>query len=163
GGTPLLLKNLTVKVYMGLAQFTAQTDDNGVATVTVAQGQQGNVCLTLDNSTLTVIDMFTAREVCVGTLAPTSSPMTVTIATTDKYANLLAAITDANDYLTTVMGMDMGKVSVLTGWESSVDTFFHDRTAFTPCLGRLPNLVLDTIIPGLSDIAEFFAGFDIIM
>ena len=46
-------------------------------------------------------------------------------------------MTDAADYLQTVMGVNMSKVSVLTGWQSSLVTAVNGGLSFTPCMATI--------------------------
>src|SRR5262249_47759676 len=121
---------------------------------------------------LALLDPFAARRVCIGHFSATSSAATVAISTGDRYANLLAAMTDAGDYLAAVMGFDMPKISVLTGWQSAKLSAVNGVLSFTSCLGRLPNLVeslvalgasADPVVGVLLEIAEFVSAYDIVM
>lgn len=168
-GAPLVLRNLTVRGYQGLAEFTAMTDDNGYATLHVAKNRSGKVCVDLENPQVQIIDTFITRRVCVGSFSATSSAMTVQIATNDKYANELATMTDAADYFQTVMGLGMPQVTVLTGWQSALLTSINGGRSFTPCMGRMPNLTVNLVAyvglvpPVFAEIAEFLTAYDIVM
>jgi hypothetical protein len=169
-GAPLVLRSLPVKVYQGVAEFAGRSDDQGRATVTVAKNLPGKVCVELDGPRVRIVDTFVEREICIGTFAATSTPRTVVVETRDPWANQLAAMTDAAQYLDTVMAFDMPKLSVLTGWQSSLLTSTNGGRSFTPCMGRMPNLAADLALaasPGLiallGEIGEFFTAYDIIL
>jgi len=172
-GAPLVLKNLPVRVYQGVAEFTATTDANGVATLHVAKNHDGKVCVDLQNDRVTLIDTFVARRVCIGSFPGTSSATTVPIVTSDRYANVLATMTDAADYLHAVMNVDMAPISVLTGWQSSILTGPNGGLSFTPCMGRMPNLtaniaiyssaIVSPLLTLLGEVSEFLNSYDIIL
>jgi hypothetical protein len=173
-GAPLTLKGLKVRVYQGVAEFTGTTDAGGVATVEVAKHLEAKACVDLENNRAVIIDTFTDRRICFNQrIAGTGVPVTVTLATNDKYANLLATITDAADYMFMVMNHTVSRVTVLTGWQSAILTSLNNGRSFAPCMGRLPNLAANLLIYAgsaahpvitiIGEILEFLAAYDIVM
>jgi hypothetical protein len=173
-GAPLVLKHLPIKIYQGVSLFTGTTNASGFATVEIAKNSEAKVCIDLENDRIEIIDSFTERRICVDQRIPgTATPITVTLTTADKHANLLATMTDAADYLAQVMDFDMPKVAVLTGWQSSLVNLVNSGRSFAPCMGRMPNLpanlaiysgaVVSSYITLLGEIAEFFTAYDIVM
>jgi hypothetical protein len=173
GGKPLVLKDLRVRAYQGVAEFTALSDDNGVATLHVAKGKGGKICIDLENRLVKIVETFTTRRVCIGKFSDEDSKRTVPlpIPTDDRFANQLAAMTDAAEYLHDVMGVSMSPVTVLTGVQSDVLTFLKDHS-YTPCMGRMPNLTANiaawsaaatVLAPVVAEFLEFLNSYDIIL
>lgn len=172
-GAPLKLSGIKVRVYQGnFSEFTGTTDATGSVTITLLGGLAGRVYIDLANDHVDLINSFSTRKTRIGTFPALGSQSSVFVVTNDKWANELLAMTDAHDYVKTVLGYDVDKVSVLTGWNSTLFTGTVDHS-FTPCLGRFPNLSADLvdgwlpnlvpIVPVLNEIAEFTLGSDIVM
>jgi len=86
-GAPLVLKNLPVKVYQGVAEFAATSDAQGVAKVTVAKNLSGKICIELDSPRVRIVDTFVEREVCVGTFSAPGASTRLVVPTSDAWAN----------------------------------------------------------------------------
>lgn len=167
-GTPLKLSHVTLKVYQGhFAEYSDTTDSNGTAHLTLLSHLGGKVCVMLDNNHVVLIDSILPREVCIGNFGPLGSQNSVELQTDDWYVNELLAMTDAHDYVKTVMGHDVDKISVLTGWVSNRFTQFNDGRSFAPCLGRFPNIAaglnLNPAGALLNEITQFIMSYDIVM
>lgn len=170
-GVPLKLRHVTVRVRQGhVSEFTGTTDDNGDVTLTLLSGLAVHVYVALDDGHAVLVDNFMTRQERLGDYPALGSQSSLFVTTDNQYVNTLLALADAHDYVQTVLGHDVAKISVLTGWQSSVFTL-QDRS-FTPCLGRFPNVVTDipgglsipnAILSTLSDIAAFTLGTDIVL
>ena len=164
----ILLKNLRVKVYQGFAGFYGTTNANGTVQIKVAKGRSGRVCIELSNQFVEFLDIFTEREVCVGTVPAISADAARTIDVTDNYVNSFMQMTDAAEYVERLTGQRMSRVTVMTG--SLANMFTTEARSFAPCLGRWPNLSINTVAYALpviatvaAEIAEFMLSVDIVL
>src|SRR5262249_54797621 len=134
------------------------------------ENADGKVCVDVDNDRVKIVDTFTARRTCIGHFSGAGGGQTITIVTNDPHLNAMAAMTDAGDYLQTVMNFNMSQISVLTGIQSSILTFANGHASFTPCMGQMPNIFDDLVLaisPSfvfvLGEFAEFFVSYDIVL
>ena len=85
---------------------------------------------------------------CIHTEPGVTGDKAIDVAIDDPYISMLAAMTDAAQYMRTVGDYEMSKMRVLVGpWANTVST---SGRAFAGCMGRTPNLVLGGLADALS-------------
>jgi hypothetical protein len=171
-GQPLYLKGMTVRIRQGLASFTGKTDEFGRVNIKIARGSNSTVCIEAENKYVMLTEFLLEKLVCVENLGKFSHDAQRTVQVKHPYFNVLAQMTDTADYLDKVVAYKMDKITVLVGsWATRIAVV--DDRAFTPCMGRMPNLILGgggdilgAMIPfGLiaSATAEFLYSVDIVL
>ena len=170
-GNMLRLKKVKVRVRQGLASFSGTTDDYGRVTIKVAKGHEMQVCIETENDKVKLTEFISSKLICVETLPATNYSTYRPINVQHEYFSMLASMTDAADYLKQVGNYSMSKITVLVGTWANRASF--DGPAFTPCMGRVPNLMLGGTLdlmtaawpPALvaSAVVEFLYSVDIVM
>lgn len=178
--TPLTLAGVRVRARQGLASFSATTDAAGQVTLSVAKNAATTICVDLENDTVKLTGFANADTICPWDLGKLTADRTETLQATHPRLNVLAQITDVAEYLRTVAHYEMPKITVLIGWWANLLAVDDDR-AFAPCLGRMPNLTLNTATAGMAvalasiyaplgigaevaaELAEFFLSVDIVL
>lgn len=170
-GQELMLKGINVHVRQGLAAFIDKTDAQGRVTLEVAKNANTEICLQAENRYLKLTEFLGRTVVCLRDIGKLSTDTSATILVKHEYFNVLAQMTDAAEYLKTVAGHDMDKITVLVG--DLADNVALAGRAFTPCMGRRPNLVTGTLSDALlaifpllgsqSVLAEFMLSVDIVL
>jgi hypothetical protein len=168
---PLLLRNTRVQLSQGLALFKGDTDSSGVARIKVAKGWSGKICLELENNRVSFTGGWAESTACVGNFSATNSDRTIDVPVSHNLVNAFATMTDAADYVETVMGYGMPRVKVLVGW--AADKAGGGDQSFAPCLGMAPVLLsglldlgLGALLPPLdlaAALAEAFYSVDIML
>lgn len=164
-GHELMAAGMKVHVRQGLAAFFATTGAEGDVTLPVAKDRNTRICLQAENRVAKLTEFIGRTVVCFDNIGKLSGDRSVTVNVKHHYFNVLAQMTDAADYVQTVLGNKMGKISVLVG--ATADKIAVEG-AFTPCMGRLPGAIglITDLIPGLNLIAahaEFFMSVDMVM
>jgi hypothetical protein len=166
------LSGLRVQASQGLALFKGETDAAGVVKIKVAKGWSGKICLELENSRVSFTAGWAEAMACVGDFPSLSSDRTIDMDVNHARANAFVVMTDAADYVKTVLGYSMPKVKVLVGWAAG-KAGGEQGQSFAPCLGMAPALSTSVIDAGLyvlfpplviaSSLAEAFYSVDIIL
>lgn len=170
-GQPLYLAGVKVRVRQGLASFSGTTNAVGMLSLQVAKNSATTVCVETENDFVKLIEFLLTNTVCVKDLGELTSNRSEVIAVKHAYFNVLAQMTDVADYLHTVAGYTMNKITVLVGsWANRLA--LSDR-AFAPCMGRMPNLIvgggadlLGFLLPAgvvTAAVAEFLYAVDIVL
>jgi hypothetical protein len=169
---PLILRNTRVQLSQGLALFKGDTDGAGIARIKVAKGWSGKICLELENSRVSFTGGWAESTACVGNFASTQSDQTIDVPVTHSLVNAFATMTDAAEYVHTVMGYGMPRVKVLVGWAAE-HSGGEEGQSFAPCLGMAPVLLSGLLDLGLAALmpvvgvgaalAEAFYSVDIIL
>jgi hypothetical protein len=144
-------------------RFEGTVGADGKATMSVRKGKAISLCMDMENEAATLNDYFTRMELC-GFQSDIESPngtpktsfdhdTTVTLELQNKYANVMAQLSDGYDYLKTVAGYTPHKLSALAGpIANTIGKLSHGR-AMTPCLD-FPNVALDGLNATLISAAE---------
>lgn len=169
-GEALTLPKVRIHVRQGLAAFIGHTDSGGVFRKTILEGVSTQVCVETESEAVEITEFLTEEVVCVAELGKLSGTVTRDIDVRHRYLNVLAAMTDAHDYVEQVMGHDMPKITVLVG--NIADTIAVAGRSFAPCMGRVPgaigfaaDLAALAFPPALiaSGFAEFAYAVDIVL
>lgn len=177
---PLLLAGVRVRARQGLASFSATTDAAGQVTLSVAKNANTTICVDLENDKVILTGFAWTDTVCPWHIGKVTANRTETLQAAHPRLNVLAQITDTAEYLRMVAHYNMPKITVLIGGWANLLAVDNDR-AFAPCLGRMPNLMLNTATGGmavalasiypplgigaeiLAELAEFFFAVDIVL
>jgi hypothetical protein len=170
-GEVLVLDNVRIQVRQGIAAFYGHTDSEGRFHKTVLSGVDTRVCVETENHVAELTEFLTEEVVCVADLGELAGTVSFDLDVRDPYLNLLAQMTDAHDYVETVWGHPMPKITVLVG--EIADTISLTGRSFSPCMGRMPSAIgvgLDVLLglidPGLlfvSGFIEFNYAVDIVL
>ena len=173
-GAELKLADVRVEVRQGLAGFYGQTDENGFVHLIVAKDSNTKVCVQVENDTAEITEYLLEKTVCLKNLGKLGGNRSETIDARHDYLNALAAMTDAREYMSQVVGITMPKITVLVGEQA--DGLAAAGRSFAPCMGRVPSLIgLGTDLLGLlgslvnpaflvtTTAIEFFYSVDIVL
>jgi hypothetical protein len=169
---PLVLRNTRVQLTQGLALFKGDTDASGVARIKVAKGWNGKICLELENNRVSFTNGWAESTQCVRSFSATNADQTIDVPVNNNMVNAFATMTDASEYVQTVMGYGMPRVKVLVGWAAE-HSGGEEGQSFSPCLGMSPvvlsgllDLGLTALFPPVelaAALAEAFYSVDIIL
>jgi hypothetical protein len=138
-GRELKLAGVKVEVRQGLASFFEHTDVNGHVRLEVAKNSDTKVCVKLENDVVEITEFLIETTVCVRRIGELAGDTSVTIDVREDYVNALVAMTDAREYLRTVVGHTMPKLTVLVGGNAML--LSPTGRSFAPCMGRVPSLL----------------------
>lgn len=151
-GAPVVPHGARVHVRQGLAAFFGTIDENGRARIEVAKGQATKVCIETKNDAAVVTKFLGDFVVCVADLGTLSLDSYRLVRVRDEHINVLAQVTDAYDYVRTVLGHSMARATILVG--DTADLVSTNGRSFAPCMGRSPNFFISA---GQGVLAAVFA------
>jgi hypothetical protein len=156
-GEELKLAGVEVEVRQGMAGFYEKTDANGFVSLKVAKNSDTKVCIKLENDAVEITEFLIETTKCVQGLGSLASNTTTTIDVREDYVNVLASMTDARKWLSTVASRSMPKLTVLVGGNAML--LSPTGRSFAPCMGQLPStLGLLTDLLGLINPAALIVG-----
>jgi hypothetical protein len=165
-GRRLPLPGVGVHVRQGVAMFSGTTDAAGRVTLTLFDDKEGQICIDLSNDTAKLTELLTDKTICPGKIADFGDRSFWEIGVGHRYANVLAAMSDADAWVKNAIGYDMPKLTVLVGWLA--DWLTVDNRSMTPCLGRAPHdtsylgeILFNFVVPYSGTIADFLYAVDI--
>lgn len=141
-GSPLTLHDVEVLAQMEVGTQRARTNAAGVARVDVANGASVTFCVRANNFAVQVDEGFEATQACSFrlsggvTIANAVDGAAITLVVADPVWNIVAQMTDANQYAERVMGHRVShRAGVLIGAFADLFGSFNNNRAFALCGG----------------------------
>ncbi|MGI9430788.1 MAG: hypothetical protein ACR2PQ_01155, partial [Myxococcota bacterium] len=166
-GRELRPADMRVHVRQGLAAFYDHTDSVGRFRERVLQGVDTQFCIEAENHVVELTEFLTEETVCFASIGELDGDLTGDINVSHPYLNVVAAMTDAHDYLLEVADYNMPKITVLAGPQANRVALAG--RSFAPCMGRMPGALglLADVVSGpllpLAVAAEFVTAVDIVL
>ena len=176
-GSPLTLYDVEVLAQMEVGTQRARTNAAGVATVDVASGASVTFCIRANNFAVQVDEGFEATQACSFrlssgvTIANAVDGAEITLVVADPVWNIVAQMTDANQYAERVMGHRVShRAGVLIGAFADLFGAFNGNRAFVLCGGYTSAMtagwaVVANVIsaaPGLFDPSGAWLGVTVV-
>lgn len=160
-GDPLTLEGATIQVRQGFSMFTHRVNAQGFMRRLVGGSRDTSVCIVLENDAVEITEFLTEKTICLDHDYVVDEDTELTLSVRHPSVSAFAAMTDAHRFVKQVMGLEMSKVKVLTGWQGDLLTV--DDLSYAPCLGAL-GLTVGDLIPIVGQVPELLlGGIDVVL